>query len=209
MKIPLAWANLTHRKTRSAVAVAGVAFALILIFTQLGFRGSAQATATLIYDALDFDLLLTSSEYIDLHHPGSFPRSRLAQAQAVDGVDRVVPLYVGYHLWRNPDDGGRRSIMMLGFRPSDDAFTLAEINEARPALQEPDTLLMDRSSRPEFGPQAGPDGGPLETELGPRHVTVIGHFEIGRSFGADGLVIGSDQTYARVLRGRSLDQVGV
>ena len=86
-----------------------------------------------------------SSEYIDLHHPGSFPRGRLAQAQAVDGVERVVPLYVGYHLWRNADDGGRRSIMMLGFRPTDDAFTLAEVNAARAELQKPDTLLMDRS----------------------------------------------------------------
>ena len=40
MKIPLAWLNLWHDKTRSLVAIAGVAFAVILILMQLGFLGS-------------------------------------------------------------------------------------------------------------------------------------------------------------------------
>src|SRR6266508_3110652 len=93
MKIPLAWANLTHRKTRSAVAVAGVAFALILIFTQLGFRGSAQATATLIYDALDFDPLLTASEYIVLPLPSRRPCASAAPDDAGDGGDAQAPQY--------------------------------------------------------------------------------------------------------------------
>ena len=55
MKTPLAWKNLTHNKVRTAIGVAGVGFAVILIFMQMGFKGAIKKTATQIYDALDFD----------------------------------------------------------------------------------------------------------------------------------------------------------
>jgi putative ABC transport system permease protein len=34
---PLAWKNLTHDWRRLAVAVAGIGFAVLLMFTQVGF----------------------------------------------------------------------------------------------------------------------------------------------------------------------------
>ena len=37
MRTPLAWLNLVHHKPRTLVAVAGVAFAVLLSFMQLGF----------------------------------------------------------------------------------------------------------------------------------------------------------------------------
>ena len=55
MNTPLAWKNLLHNKVRTAVALAGVAFAVILIFMQLGFKGAVRKTATQIYDALAYD----------------------------------------------------------------------------------------------------------------------------------------------------------
>ena len=60
MKTPLAWKNLVHNKTRTAVGIAGVGFAVILIFMQMGFKGAIRKTATQIYDALDFDLMIRS-----------------------------------------------------------------------------------------------------------------------------------------------------
>src|SRR5579871_3928473 len=80
-RTPLAWLNLRHQKMRSLVALAGVAFALVLIFTQLGFLGAVRATATLLYDKLDFDLVLVSREYVDINHMSTFSLRRLSQAQ--------------------------------------------------------------------------------------------------------------------------------
>lgn len=37
-KIPLAWLQVTKEKTRLAVAIAGIAFADLLIFIQMGFE---------------------------------------------------------------------------------------------------------------------------------------------------------------------------
>ena len=78
MKTPLAWKNLIYNKVRTAVALAGVGFAVILIFMQMGFLGAVRKTATQIYDALDFDLMLRSPAYLHLTEPRSFPRERVS-----------------------------------------------------------------------------------------------------------------------------------
>src|SRR5947209_739500 len=57
-RTPLAWRNLLHERPRTLVAVAGVAFAVTLIFVQRGFFVAVRRTATLVYDHLDFDLAL-------------------------------------------------------------------------------------------------------------------------------------------------------
>ena len=98
----LAWRNLVHKRTRTAVAAAGVAFAVALIFMELGMFGGVGRTATMLYDALRFDLILTSSEYVDVSRTATFPRARLAQAKAADGIADVLPLSVGVGTWRKP-----------------------------------------------------------------------------------------------------------
>src|SRR5437870_2447241 len=121
MRTPLAWHNLLHERTQTLVAVAGVAFAVLLIFVQLGFFLAVRNTATLIYDALDFDLALVSSEYLDILRPGSFPRDRLIAARGWASVRAVRPLSVGIHGWRNPEDASRirRNLLVLGVDPDD------------------------------------------------------------------------------------------
>src|SRR5262245_33518239 len=103
MKTPLAWHNLIHQKKRTLVAVAGVSFAALLIFMQLGFFGAAQGTATIIYDELEFDIVLIAPQYIDLNRPGTFPIERLQQTQSIDGVLSAAPILVGPAPWRNPN----------------------------------------------------------------------------------------------------------
>src|SRR2546427_9510361 len=96
MKTPLAWLNLVHQKKRTLVAVAGVAFAALLVFMQLGFFGAAESTATIVYDQLNYDIILVSPQYIDINRAGTFPAERLHQALAVPGVERVAPVYVSF-----------------------------------------------------------------------------------------------------------------
>ena len=91
MKTPLAWLNLVHNRVRTAVAVAGVAFAIVLMFMQLGFLEAVKASATMIYDVLDFDICIRSIDYLNLADARTFPRTRLLHANGVKGVERGVP----------------------------------------------------------------------------------------------------------------------
>src|SRR5262245_8573509 len=101
----LAWSNLVHKRGRTAIAAGGVAFAVILIFMELGLLGGVGRTATMLFDKLNLDLLITSSEYLDLSRPAEFPRARLAQSR-VTGVEDVIPLSVGVGGWRLPTQRG-------------------------------------------------------------------------------------------------------
>jgi putative ABC transport system permease protein len=204
MAASLAVRNLVQSKGRTLVAMGGVCFAVILIFMQLGFFASVSQTAMLIYDALDYDLLLTSPHYVVLAEPGRFPRRRLYQAESHPQVEAVMPVYVGRQVWRNPDTGVRRAVVMLGVRPSDPVSRIRELEEERPRLARPDTVLIDRLSRPEVGlPEVG-----QVNEVGQFHLRTVGHFTIGPGFEA-GLIVVGDQTFSRLFGGRPLSSVSL
>ena len=105
MRTPLAWHNLWHQPVRSGVAIVGVTFATVLMFMQLGFLEAVKASATVIYDVLDFDICLRSRDYDRFSDARSFDRGRLSEAQEVHGVETSVPFWVGVLSWRNPQTG--------------------------------------------------------------------------------------------------------
>ena len=215
----LALSTLRHDRGRAAVSVTGAAFAVTLIFMQLGFLGATEATATLLYDRLDFDVLVMSSEYLDLSRPGRFDRARLAQAQALPGVTKVLPLSTAQGLWRNPmspaDDpakGGRQwAIVMLGADPADlgEVFRpgaqgifadAGECRRASAALARTNVVMLDRRSRPDFGREAAMPPG-TTTEYNGSSVELAGYFTLGTGFSYTGLLLANEETYAR-LNGR-------
>src|SRR5438046_3144287 len=113
-KTSLAWHNLWHQPVRSGVAIVGVTFAAVLMFMQLGFLEAVKASATVIYDVLEFDICLRSRDYDRFSDARSFDRSRLSQAHEGDGVLAATPLWVGVLSWRNPKSGEPRAVLALG-----------------------------------------------------------------------------------------------
>jgi putative ABC transport system permease protein len=214
MRTPLPWLNLVHQRRRTLVAVAGVAFALLLIFMQLGFLGSAVNTATLLYDELDFDVALLSSQYRTVNAPGTFPRERLYQALSVPGVRQAVPLHISFNRWRStdaPDEADRlprRRIMVLGYNLAEPVFkggAPPQLEGHLADLRRPDTVLMDRRSRKDFGPQyLG-----RRAEIGVHQVTVVGRYTIGGGFGSEAVVVTSEETFCRLFGGMPLDRVSI
>jgi putative ABC transport system permease protein len=212
MKTPLAWHNLVHNRLRTAAAVAGVTFAVVLIFLQLGFRGITEKTASLIYDALDFDLLIRSKHGQRLVQCGPIPRVRLYQAASVPGVREVSPLWLGYSRWQ-PLERESRPILTVGVRPGETIFLVEQMQRQIALLTAPEFLLIDRASRCEFGPrngsQFGDDDVGAEAELGYRRVRLVGHFWLGTSFDADGICVLSEAGFRRIYPGWPSEDVSL
>ena len=86
-KIPLAWLQLIRNKLRSLIAVAGIAFIVMLMFMQLGFQDALYNSATQVHRSLQGDLFLVSSQYKALTATQSFSRTRLYQGLGFEGVE--------------------------------------------------------------------------------------------------------------------------
>ena len=199
-RIPLAWLQLVKEKTRFLVAIAGVTFAVMLMFMQLGFEGALNKSAATIHSSLGGDLFMISPRSTSIISMRQFSRRRLYQALAFDGVKSVGALFVEFSLWRNPLTSVPRSIMILAFNPGEYKFGTPEIESQLDKLKIADNVLFDEASRPEFGPVADlfKSGVPVVTEVGRRRVTVAGLCHLGASFGADGNLIASDSTLFRL-----------
>jgi len=227
----LAWSNLAHKRGRTAIAAGGVAFAVILIFMELGLLGGVGRTATMLFDKLQFDLIITSSEYMDLSRTEPFSRSRLAHARAVKDVEDVVPLSFAGGAWRGPSrtglfgttpGGSVMSITLLAVPPEqiDRAFTIgpqgvfSTVDEARTsgaAISHLDAFLLDRRSKPEFGDvkqlmAASQQETNDPVRLNGKRATVAGSFDLGTGFSWNGMLLSSEETLGR-FTGRRADDV--
>jgi putative ABC transport system permease protein len=206
-RIPLAWYNLLYDRTRLSIAISGVAFAVLLMFMNLGFFGALVRTSSNFYDNFNGDLFLISPKSLDISSAKTFPRERLYQAAGLEGVERTMPLYTEYALWKNPLTNDRRAMFVYGFNLNDSAFLLPELQDPAQlrALQQPNTTFIDRRSRPEFGPTSVG----LETEAARRNITIVGQYSLGGGFAADGTLIMSDQNFQRYFAPRSLNQINL
>jgi putative ABC transport system permease protein len=211
--IPLAWLQLVREKLRLLVAVAGVAFAVILIFMQLGFRKALFDSSTRLHESFAGEIFLISPQFDFVAQPKSFSRRRLLQALGFPGVEAVSPVYLGLTLWKNPETGKTRTIFVTGVDPSDRVLNLPGVQEQLDLIRLPDVALYDRAGRPEFGAVVASlaAGHRVSTEVGNRRITVGGLFEMGTSFGVDATLLTSDTNFLRIFpqRRQGLIDIGV
>ena len=202
-KIPLAWLLLSRQPLRLLVAVAGISFAGILMFMQLGFRDGLFDASVTVHRLLDADLVLISPRSKSSISMSGFPKRRLIQALAQNEVLSVAPVNLNYLLWRNPENLKTRSILALGFNPEDSLLIDEKFKAKAESLKNPGRVLFDTLSRPEFGPieKWYNKGRNVETEVAGKRVKVEGLVELGPSFGADGNLITSRETFLRLLSG--------
>ena len=150
-KIPLAWLQVTREKTRLAVAIAGIAFADVLIFIQMGFEGALYDSAVKPHRTLQADLVLINPQFQTLFSVKSFPRERLYQALSYEGVNKVSPLYISTAQWQNPETRVSRAILVWGVDPASPTFKFPEVNRNLDQLKLLNQVLFDQAGRPEYG----------------------------------------------------------
>jgi putative ABC transport system permease protein len=203
-RLPIGWLQLTHNRARLFAALAGVSFANILVFMQLGFLGALVGSIGLPYQQMNVDVMISASDMNTLADGGPLPRQRMYQALAVPGVVSAAPLYYGKIDWKQPD-GTVRTLDAFGIDPSAITFNNEEINDARGLLAMPDRAIIDRKTRNvPGGVFAKIDRGASMTfESKGRTLTVPKTFTIGGGFSADGYLIVSDQTFFRLFPQRS------
>ncbi|AKG24623.1 ABC transporter [Calothrix sp. 336/3] len=212
-KIPLAWLQLKREKTRLAVALAGIAFADILMFMQLGFQDSLYFSNVRFHTSLKGDIVLINPQSSALLSMKPISQRRLYRAMDLKSVASVSPVYIDYTSWKNPVTGIPRNLLVIGINPENDILDLPGLKENIDKIKLSDVVLFDRSSRTEYGPivKDFESGKIVTAEVRRRLVTVGGLFNLGTSFGADGNLITSDINFLRLfpIRQQGLIDLGL
>jgi putative ABC transport system permease protein len=210
-RTPLAWLQVTREKTRLLVAIAGITFADLLIFIQMGFEGALFDAAAKPHKNLQADLVMTNPQMQTLFSVKTFSRERLYQALAHSGVKSVNGIYISTGQWKNPQTQLDRAILVWGVEPDKPSFRFPEVNRSLDQIKPLNQILFDQAGRPEYGVDGGAfeKNKTFETELNGKAIQVKGLFTNGASFAADGNVIASDSTFLRLFPDRKPEQIEV
>lgn len=209
-RVPLPWLNLTHDKLRLVARALGTAFAVFLLFVELGFWDALLEAPVQLIRQFNGQLMVVSEASYSLAIKEPFPRRRLDQARAVAGVHDVFPVYLerAAAMWKNIDTGAPKGdesasqpsqpIRVIAFNPDRSVLNNAEVVNYRAALDVPFNVLLDRKSKEQsYGAiQAG-----IDRELAGHAVHIAGLFTLGADFANDGNAIVSAETYARLFGG--------
>lgn len=210
-RTPLGWLQLSRHKGRLLVALAGIAFADVLIFMQLGFQESLYESNTKIRGTLDTDIVLVSPKAKNTQNLSTFARRRLYQAKDISGVASARALYSGSMTWKNPETRQDATLQIMGFDPDYPAFKVPEMNQQLDKIKLPDVVLFDRTARGDYQNTIAQinQGQLVATEAEGRTLTVRGLFSLGASFGTDGLLVTSDQNFLRLFPRRDAGSVSL
>src|SRR2546421_12505759 len=93
-RTPLAWRNFINNKPRMFASVGGVAFAVVLMFIEMGFLNGLYDSQSQVVKMIDADLLIINAHKEAVVPKLPFPQNRINQAKAHPNVASAYPLYI-------------------------------------------------------------------------------------------------------------------
>jgi putative ABC transport system permease protein len=114
----LAWRNVIHDRTRFAVTVVGIAFAVFLMTFQSGLLVGFTLAASRVIDSYDADIWIMPRGVPCFDFPATLEERTREVALGVEGVADAGRIATGYTVFQKPD-GFRRTVIVQGV---DDRF---------------------------------------------------------------------------------------
>lgn len=96
MAVDLATKSLLHDKLRFFITVSGVAFAVTLVFVQVGLFLGLMDNATLTIGQIDADIWITSHNTANIDFAQIFPETHVKRVRSIPGVARADNLIVWF-----------------------------------------------------------------------------------------------------------------
>lgn len=203
-RLPIGWLQLTHSRTRMAAALAGVAFANVLVFVQLGMMGALNGTVGMTYAPIRGDIIISSEDANTLTDGSPLSRRVLFQALSDPQVAAAAPFYLAKVDWTRDDRPGA-SLNVYALPVEAARFAGPDFARSLAALSLPDSALIDQRTRgadADALAQITPEA-PLRFEVNGRTLSATGSFSLGGGFAGDGSLVVSDQTFLRLFPSRS------
>ncbi len=203
-RLPIGWLQLSHNRGRMIAAIAGIAFANLLVFVQLGVMDSLGNVVNTFYAPFDADIIV-SSEKAEMIASDALISRRLIYLTLEDAsVETAAPLYLGSADWTKPD---RSTAVLYAYALPVEATAFAGnvLANGFDGLRLPLRALIDSKIdgiNVDAVALATPEN-PLEFEINGVTIGAVGTFRLGAAFNSDGILAVSDQTFFRMFEQRS------
>jgi putative ABC transport system permease protein len=147
----LAIRNLLHDRLRSVMTVAGVAFAVTLVFVQVGLFLGLLSNASVTIDKVDADLWVTSRNTPNVDFAHGFPETLVQRVRSVPGVARADNLMVQFLNLALPS-GAEEGMLAYGLEDFERWGLPWKIESGNLAdLRRGDFMFLDASAERRYG----------------------------------------------------------
>ena len=176
--VDLAIKILLDDKGRFLTTVTGVAFAVALVYVQVGLFIGLLASASITIDRMDADLWVVAHNTPNVDFGNPFPESYLQRVRSVAGVERADNLLVWFATVSLPG-GAKESAVIYGLRDFSRWNLPWKVLEGDPEdLRRGRFVMLDDSATRRFGPFAVGE----HREFSGHRLKVIGRTAEARSF---------------------------
>jgi putative ABC transport system permease protein len=178
MSVDLATKSLLHDKLRFFITVSGVAFAVTLVFVQVGLFLGLMDNASLTINQIDADIWVTSRNTPNVDFAHTFPETYVKRVRAVDGVARAGNLIVWFMNVNLPTGAveGTETYALENFERWNFPWNVAEGNLGD--LRRGQYMMLDDSAKKRWGAF---EVGDYREVLG-RRLKIIGRTVDAKSF---------------------------
>jgi putative ABC transport system permease protein len=151
MAVDLATRSLLHDKLRFLITVTGVAFAVTLVFVQVGLFLGLMDNASLTIEHLDADLWVTSHNTANVDFAHTFPETYVKRIRSIPGVARADNLIVWFMNVSLPNGAveGTEVYALEDFEHW--AFPWAVVEGNREDLRRGNYFMLDDSAKKRWG----------------------------------------------------------
>jgi putative ABC transport system permease protein len=149
--VDLALKSMLHDRLRFAITVSGVAFAVTLVFVQVGLFLGLLDNASVTIEHIDADLWVTSRNTPNIDFSHTFPETRVDRVRSIPGVARADNLIVWFMTVNLPTGAqeGTQVYALEDFSRWNLPWHVTEGNVED--LRRGDYLMVDQSAVKRFG----------------------------------------------------------
>jgi putative ABC transport system permease protein len=149
--VSLARKNLLHDRMRSAITVAGVAFAVTLVLVQVGLFMGLLDKATTTIEHSSAEIWVTSRETPNVDFAHTFPETTVLRVRGVPGVERADNLIIAFMNIQLPS-GAEEGCLVYALEDFESwnlpwSVDGGEVRDLKRGMY----ILMDRSAERRFG----------------------------------------------------------
>ena len=176
--VDLAWKILLHDRTRFAITVSGVAFAVTLVFVQVGLFEGLLDNASITIEQTTADLWITARNTPNVDFSNAFSEMLVQRVRSIAGVARADNLIVWFVQVSLPTGVKENAVIyaLEDFAPWNLPWKILQGNHRD--LRRGKYVLLDESAAKRFGPF---EVGDYREFMGQR-LKIIGRTREARSF---------------------------